>query len=53
MLSCPEMNCTSLDTLLDDLSSPDESFPEPPLIVADADIAGLGVTTLYSVPLYV
>lgn len=59
MLSCPEMNCTFLDTFLDDLSFPDyllfpdELFSEAPLIVADADIAGLGVTTIYSVSLYV
>ena len=64
MASCPNINCTYLDqfnkyTQALDLNQyeipylnlyPD--FPQPPLIVADADIAGLGVTTVYPARLY-
>lgn len=69
MASCPAVNCTFLDQYVQywhdmheynlylnngsDWLVPELKIPEPPPIGADADIAGLGVTTIYSVRLYV
>ena len=50
MASCPALNCTFLDqyeNLYDGSQNLDyEYVPSPPIIVADPDIAGLGVFAL-------
>ena len=68
MATCPAINCTYLDqykqylqemnywySVLDNFtsSSPEPEPPPPPALVADADIAGLGVTTIHFIPFYI